>query len=184
MKKIFLILKLLICASICATSMTSCITKKVVGTCYDNITVNDFPAFEKKCIGQTYNQIVTALGAPQRREPDGTGGNILIYENTTTKTVSNALATAYNVNVYTKTYTPGVNTTTQQITQTDYIHYFVNSNNECYKVVTNIPMSHTEKSEPYECKRKKVKWGASIAMWSGIYAAIIGIAVGIACLGE
>lgn len=107
-------------------------------------TVDDFPAFRKQCIGATHNQIVTELGAPQRQVSDGNGGTILIYENTTTTTVSNSLRTAYNVNILTGTYTPGVSTTSQQSSSTDYVQFFINQNSVCYDVKTNIPMTHQQ----------------------------------------
>lgn len=128
----------------CVLAFSSC-----KSTYVEKFTVNDFPAFRNQCIGQTYNQIVTNLGAPQRQTPDGNGGTILIYENTTTTSISNSLAKAYNVNYFSKTYTPGVETTTQVINKTDYVQYFVNSNNVCYDVKTNIPMSHVEKGNSY-----------------------------------
>lgn len=126
------------------------------------------------CLGQTHNQIVTSLGAPQRELPDGNGGTILIYENTTTRTISQSVATAYNINFFTRTYTPGMETQSKQVTNTDYIQYFVNSNNVCYEVKTNIPMTHTENREvygPYKKFKKGLFWGVT----GGVFAALIAV---------
>lgn len=178
MKKYLVIFKLLICACICVNILSSCYSITVPEFSQRDITVDDFPAFRKNVVGVSYNQIVTKMGAPQRREPDGAGGNILIYENTTTKTISNTLAKAYNVNIFTGTYTPGAETTTRYINQTDYIQFYVNANNVCYDVRTNIPMTHTEKSAPYKSTYEKIHWGKTLGKWSGWYAvlpAILGI---------
>ena len=146
----------------CLMSLSSCsVTRE--GPHKQSFVVDDFPRFREQCIGQTYNQIVTKLGAPQRREPDGMGGNILIYESTTTTSISNAVATAYNVNYLTKTYTPGTSTTTKQVSKTDYVNYFVNSDNICYDVKTNIPMTRTE-TRTVDGKYKKFSWGKTLAV--------------------
>lgn len=154
----------------------------MLSSCYSTktqvLTVNDFPAFRNQCIGQTHNQIVAKLGAPQRTESDGNGGRILIYENTTTTSVSNSLATAYNVNYFNRTYTPGVSTTTQQTKKTDYVQYFVNAQNVCYDVKTNIPMTHQEKGDQY----RKFSWlktlglvGISVLGTEGILLTVLSI---------
>lgn len=144
MKKTRTFLRLFIWVLVCIATLSSC-----KSTYTEWYTVDDFPAFRKQCIGTTHNQIVTKLGAPQRQVSDGNGGTILIYENTTTTTVSNSIATAYNVNVFSRTYTPGLTTASQQITNTDYVQYFVNSNNVCYDVKTNIPMTHKKQGNSY-----------------------------------
>lgn len=176
MKKISNFLLSSIMLIVCVTTFSSCYTTKT-GLHSEEFIVNDFPKFRKQCIGQTYNQIVTKLGAPQRREPDGTGGNILIYENTTTTSISNAVATAYNVNYFTRTYTPGVATSTQQVSQTDYVHYFVNSDNVCYEVKTNIPMTRTE-TRTVDGKYKKISWGKTL-WWCIGFPASLGTVLGV-----
>lgn len=176
MKKFLMFFKLLICVCICVTLLSSCYSITVPEFCQSDIIVDDFPAFRKNVVGVSYNQIVTKMGPPQRREPDGAGGNILIYENTTTTTISKTLAKAYNVNYYTGTYTPGAETTTRYIRNTDYVQFYVNSNNDCYDVRTNIPMTHKEKSAPYKSKKYKVHWGKTLGFWSGF--TVLGLLVG------
>lgn len=170
MKTIKSIYKLCVYVLLCVLTLSSCYTTKT-GLHPVSYTVDDFPAFRKQCIGQSYNQIVTALGAPQRRSPDGNGGNILIYENSETTSISNSIAKAYDVNYFTRTYTPGVETSTKQITTTYYVHYFVDSKNYCYEVKTNIPMKHTETKEVYG-KYKKISYGKIAGLSFGITAPI------------
>lgn len=88
------------------------------------------PEISKSMVGYSQQYIVSTMGAPNRETTDGTGGLILTYENTTL----NSIATAYNVNYFTGTYTPGFRTTSH----TDYIHVYINSQGICYKVKTNI----------------------------------------------
>lgn len=150
MNKVKLFFKSFICGFICVTALSSCYS-----TYTEYYTVDDFPAFRNKCIGMTHNQIVTSLGAPQRTESDGNNGSILIYEKSTTTSVSTSVATKENVNIFTGTYTPGVRSAAQQTTTTNYTQYFINSNNICYDVKTNIPMTHQEAGNTY---RKKSFW--------------------------
>lgn len=168
MKKIMSLLKTFIWAVVSIIAFSSCYTTKT-----EVYTVNDFPAFRKQCVGQTHNQIVSKLGAPQRQVSDGNGGSILIYETTKTTSVSNSLATAYNINYFTKTYTPGVNTTTQQTTTTDYVQYFINADNVCYDVKTNIPMTHKEKGNSY----RKFSWFKTILLSEAILVGVVGAMV-------
>lgn len=174
MKTIKSIYKLCVYVLLCVLTLSSCYTT-TTGLHSVSYEVDDFPAFRKQCIGQSYNQIVTALGAPQRQSPDGNGGNILVYENSTTTSISNSIAKAYNVNYFTRTYTPGVETSTQQITTTDYVHYFVDSNNVCYEVKTNIPMKHTETTKKYG-EYKKFSWLKTLGLWWGSGAAVLAVA--------
>ena len=173
MRKKTRIFKSLICTFVCITMLSSCYTTKT-----EEIYVSDFPAFRKTCIGRTYNDIVTQLGAPQRRTSDGKGGCILVYEVTTTSSVSNTLAKAYNVNPFTKTYTPGTETTTTTTNETMYTQYFVNSNNICYDVKTNIPMGHTEKGNSY----RQFSWVKTMFLVEGIVCAALGVTYGVICL--
>lgn len=166
---------------LCILALSSCSTTKV-GLHPEMYVEDDFPAFRKQCIGQTYNQIVTSLGAPQRQSPDGNGGNILVYENTTTTSISSSIAKAYDVNYATGTYTPGLETATQQTTTTDYVQYFVNSNNICYEVKTNISMRHT-KMKMVDGKYKDFSWGKTLGLIFGI-PTLIGALVVLLAGGE
>lgn len=85
--------------------------------------------YENRFRGATHNQIVSALGAPNRQTSDGNGGTILIYESTSAQSI----ATATNINYFNKTYTPGVNTTYH----TSYVHFYIDSKSKCYRVKTN-----------------------------------------------
>lgn len=176
MKRLNSILHLLLGVVVCVTTLSSCYTTKT-GLHQEQVVVDDFPAFREQCIGQTHNQIVTSMGAPQRTEADGTGGSILIYENTTTTSVSNSIATAYNINYYKKTYTPGAQTTSQVSSHTDYVQFFVNSNNVCYEVKSNIPMKHTE-NRTVDGPYRKLHKGRTIWWWLG-FPATLGVVIGV-----
>lgn len=103
-----------------SSMLTSC------RTYYEVSMANDYTnAF----VGKSHNDVVCALGAPDRETSDGAGGTILIYEDYTSQSV----ATASNVNYLTGTYTPGARTTAY----TDYVHLYINPEGVCYNVNTN-----------------------------------------------
>ena len=109
--------------------LLSCTTTKYVSMQSD---------YCKTYVGMSHNQIVSMLGAPDRETSDGLGGRILIYENFVQKSV----ATAENVNYYTRTYTPSVTTSTA----TSYTHIFIDSKSICYNVNTNHTKAVSERS--------------------------------------
>lgn len=98
-------------------------------SCRTYYSVSKASDYTNAYVGKNHNDIVYALGAPDRQTSDGAGGTILIYEDFTTQSV----ATAHNVNYYSGTYTPG----TKSTTHTDYAHFYINSNGTCYNVKTN-----------------------------------------------
>ena len=109
----------------------------LVTSCTSTYRVSMYPEISKSLIGRSHHSIVSAMGAPYRQTSDGAGGTILIYEDTT----MHSIATAYNVNYYTGTYTPGVRTTSH----TDYVYVYIHSQGKCYNVKTNLTK---EVSEP------------------------------------
>ncbi|MBR5832736.1 MAG: hypothetical protein IKY79_09030 [Bacteroidales bacterium] len=133
--------------------------------------------YAKAFVGSHHNVIVSSLGAPDRQTSDGAGGTILIYEKitTTSNSNSNSIATAYNVNYYSKTYTPGAQTNTNTVTtqNTSYIHVFIGADGVCYGVKTN----HQKKvidEEAVEWNKKAQKKNVKIALWS--YLGVMGAA--------
>ena len=136
--------------------------------------------YTREFVGKPHNQIVATLGAPDRQTSDGAGGTILIYEQTTTTSTSNSVDVAYNVNYFTKTYTPGTRTNTVQSQNTSYVHIFIDTNSVCYKVNTNHQKEVTEVDEKATKKNKKlwkicgITWGAT-----GVLIAIMGLIVGV-----
>lgn len=106
-------------------------------------------------VGKSHKEIVSALGAPDRQTTDGGGGTILIYEQTTTTSTSNSVAAAYDVNYVTKTYTPGVNTSTSISTNTSFVHIYIDDSGTCYNVKTNHTKYVTEVDEKATAKAKK-----------------------------
>lgn len=103
-------------------------------SCYSSYIASTTDDWKQAHIGATYNQLVQAYGAPDRQQPDGDGGTILIYEQTQTQ--SRSVATKENINYFTGTYTPGVRTQTNS--QTYYNQFFINSEGTCYRVNTNL----------------------------------------------
>ena len=84
--------------------------------------------YNRVWIGKTYSDIVTAFGAPDRVEYDGRDGDILIYEDFTTTKYT-------DVDTHFGNFDPDY--TTKVRTEKKYIHFFVNSNDECYLVRSN-----------------------------------------------
>jgi hypothetical protein len=143
-------------------------------TVYKTITVSAEDEYKKLFIGRNHNFVVSRMGAPNRETSDGAGGKILIYEQTTTYSSGSTIATANNVNYYNRTYTPGAETNTISSQKTDFIHVFVNKNNICYNVKSNIYEKYTEVDE--EATKKKNKKATRVALWSGaLYVIAFGV---------
>ena len=128
MKRLFL--------SIAIVMIVSCLFTSC--TVYQTSRVSMLSDYTTAFVGKPHNHIVATLGAPDRQTSDGAGGTILIYEKTTM--TSNSVATAYNVNYFTKTYTPGTSTSTTE--STSYIHLFIDKDGVCYSVKTNHEKEH------------------------------------------
>lgn len=84
-------------------------------------------------IGKSYQEILLALGAPDRETSDGANGSVLIYEDETTLTTTKA--TKENYNHYSGTYVPGARSSSATITS--FLHLFVNADKICYNLKTN-----------------------------------------------
>lgn len=84
-------------------------------------------------IGKSYQEILLALGAPDRETSDGANGSVLIYEDESTLTTTKA--TKENYNQYAGTYVPGARSSS--ITITSFLHLFVNADKICYNLKTN-----------------------------------------------
>lgn len=141
-------------------------------------TVSKVSDYTSAYVGKSHNQLVSVFGAPDRQTSDGAGGTILIYEKTTS--TSNSREVAYDVNYYTKTYTPGVQTTTS--TNTSFVHLFIDESGKCYKVNTN----HTKQiyTELTDEQKKKANKPWRIMGWTFGSMAAFGAICGIiaACL--
>ena len=88
--------------------------------------------YDKMFVGMSYNEIVSQLGAPNRRESDGADGYILVYENFQQQSI--ALANPY-------LFMPMA--MSRSFTTTQYIQLYTNSDNICYKVKTNHSKTET-----------------------------------------
>lgn len=151
MKRLLFISAILLIAS---SMFTSCRTYYSVSKASD---------YTNAYVGKTHNELILQLGAPDREVADGGGGKVLIYE----KHSSNTVATAYNVNYYNNTYTPGARTTTN----TSYVHLFIDPNGNCYNVKTN----HTKTVSEFAP-------GKTVFLGLGILAPIVGLIVGLAAI--
>ena len=147
-------------------------------TVYKTITVSAEDEYKKLFIGRNHNFVVSRMGAPNRETSDGAGGKILIYEKTTTYSSGSTIATANNVNYYNRTYTPGAETNTVSRQKTDFIHVFVNKNNICYNVKSNIYEEYEEVDE--EATKKKKQF---YSWYFGIWGSLLGVTVLLGCLG-
>lgn len=87
------------------------------------------------CLGHTYEQIIRAKGAPNRIVPNGTGGQILIYE-------------TYRSEGDTYYYGYGYASTTME-QKRDYVEVYMDRTGKCYDVKTNVV-------------HKDIRWGATI----------------------
>ena len=137
-------------------------------------------------VGKSHNDIVSALGAPDRQTTDGAGGTILIYEKITTTSTSNSVNAAYNVNYFTKTYTPGVKTSTSTSTNTSFVHLYIDNSGTCYNVKTNhqklVTRELTEKEKQELKNQRKSAWKWIGIGFGGLFgtAALIGLITGLA----
>ncbi len=161
MKRLFL--------SIAIVMIVSCLFTSC--TVYQTSRVSMLSDYTTAFVGKPHNHIVATLGAPDRQTSDGAGGTILIYEKTTM--TSNSVATAYNVNYFTKTYTPGTSTSTTE--STSYIHLFIDKDGVCYSVKTNHEKDVTQVDEKATKKAKKM-WKIVGYTWLGA-GAICGLAL-------
>ena len=151
-----------------AISLSSCWTTSYV-------TVTDKPSEYqgnryKKMVGMTKSQIIQAMGdVPEKSMSDGGTGEIMVYENrslvtnssasssTTSRTASAAVA-GYNIygnpaavgaSQTNTNYGYSSNTTTQE--HKAYVNFFIDSNNKCYNVQTNIGDIYSPAETHQEC---------------------------------
>lgn len=161
---------------IAASLFTSCATTQTYQ-------VSMLSEYTNMFVGKSHKEIVSALGAPDRQTTDGGGGTILIYEQTTTTSTSNSVAAAYNVNYFTKTYTPGVNTSTSTSTNTSFVHIYIDESGVCYNVKTNH-QKLVEREIPKETRKENRRsfWkimGISVGA-GGLLGVLIGVIAGFA----
>ena len=102
--------------------------KKILGIILAMFLLNSCYAFKvvptdvwltPKYLDHTYQEIIDMHGVPNRIIPDGSGGQILIYEE-----------------YYATTYT-GHSLSVSSFTRGDYIEAFINEKGVCYDVRTN-----------------------------------------------
>ena len=97
-------------------------------------------------VGRTYQDILLALGAPDRETSDGANGSVLIYEDEMTLTTTKA--TKENYNIHAGTYVPGSRSSSTTITS--FLHLFINENKICYNLKTNHTKEVIEKRQSFK----------------------------------
>lgn len=154
MKKI----KLLLLTLLGCFLMTSCyVTKTNMVSLQDD--------YYQALKGLSYNELVQQFGAPDRQTDDGAGGRILIYE---TITYQNDASTKSDY------YGTGYTTRSSMTTNTTYIHIYVNQDNVCYNVKTNLTKKETERYK--DKKLTRLAWIAGGEMLAlSILLVVLGI---------
>lgn len=109
--------------------------------------------------GHSANEIITQYGAPDRQTDDGAGGRILIYEKIT---YNNNASSSYNP------YSGGYDASSSMTTKTTYLQFYVNKDNVCYGVKTNLEKMERQKIARTKPTLKEVLLSSGIGMVLGI----------------
>lgn len=112
-------------------------------------------------------EVITYFNATDLIRSEGETAALYSVKLTDNYTFVTIEATAYNVNCYNNTYTPGARTTTN----TSYVHFFIDPNGNCYNVKTN----HTKTVS-------KFAPGKTVFLGLGILAPIVGLIAGLAAV--
>lgn len=83
------------------------------------------PDFQTLYVGQSYGDIISSKGAPNREMSDGNGGKVLIYER-------------YYSDSYTNYYQNINFSTTSTVQNREYLEIYINSDGLCYNVKSNM----------------------------------------------
>lgn len=185
--------KIILLMTLCVFSLSSCWVQRT-------ITVTDKESQYlgnryDKMKGYTENQILQVMSVPDRTMSDGKGGKILIYENKTLVTNSNAVASSVTTTngAAVAGYTYGGNAavvsgsksaydygySSQTTTHEDkaYVNFFINTEGICYNVNANIGDMWSQKVQHTECVKVAnnnllwllmpplTVWGIPVAIW-------------------
>ena len=104
--------------------------------------------------GRSHSDIVKRFGAPDRVESDGSGGQILIYENVSTTTTT-------DVDTHFGMFDPDYTTKVQ--TNKSYIHFFVGPDNICYHIKSNRTIF-----DPQSKAKAKTTLGICAGVWGTV----------------
>ena len=88
------------------------------------------PVLNDKWQGSTYSEIVRAYGAPTRTASDGAGGTIYVYEETETEYSTSSSRGLFD----------SIDTTTKAKVNRNFTEFYVNADNVCYEVRSNLYM--------------------------------------------
>ena len=120
--------------------------------------------YNEEWVGRSYSEIVKEFGAPDRVEADGLDGKILVYERFSTVTKT-------DVDTHFGRFDPDYTTT---VTKNKlFKHFFIGSDNICYKGKSN------EVEADPESKRRsnRVTWISTTVIGGvGLILAVLGLA--------
>ena len=134
----------------------------------------------KDMTGWNENKILQKMSSPRRREPDGAGGTMLVYEDVKIVTdghesySSNSNTTSYtNYGNYeyitgNSTSQASTNNTSRIVTkeQKNFINFFINKEGKCYNVTTNIGDKWKYTPGVYQdCYQKYKRADPGILVW-------------------
>ena len=87
-------------------------------------------------VGRPTADIIAECGAPDRETTDGSNGRILVYEDFHTEVITRSYPGYYGY--YGPWGHPWMGDyRTESHTEKSYVHFYVNSNDRCYQVITN-----------------------------------------------
>lgn len=143
-------ISLFLCTLLACFLMTSCYVTNYVPLQDD---------YNQAYKGHSANEIITQYGAPDRQTDDGAGGRILIYEKIT---YNNNASSSYNP------YSGGYDASSSMTTKTTYLQFYVNKDNVCYGVKTNLEKMERQKIARTKPTLKEVLLSSGIGMVLGI----------------
>lgn len=88
------------------------------------------PVLNDKWQGCSYADIVRAYGAPTRTASDGAGGTIYVYEEVETEYSTSSSRGVFD----------SIDTTTKAKANRNFTEFYVNADNSCYQVRSNLYM--------------------------------------------
>ena len=96
----------------------------LMSSCRTTYNVSLQPELEEMFVQRTYSDIVDVLGAPDRIVSDGTGGQIIVYEDMNLNTVGSVNPWTGRMLMVTKS-------------SKGYVQMYLNGENICYRIKTN-----------------------------------------------
>ena len=156
--------KFLAIVLIATTLLSSCATQSKVHyiSCYDE--------YCQRYIGKSHKQLISDLGAPNRKTSDGDGGTIIIYETVTQHHNLISLGDSGRI--------------TSGNTTSSFLHLYIDAKGECYNVDTNHTRIAFEEITQEEKRKKEqdAKKKKTLAVVFGSMAAVFAVACGVGAI--